>query len=360
MAVIRSPLCAAIAALFLLHTVLAVDDPNDLVMNEYQYCIKYFGYVQADIDLPKDSIPTYNYNGTSLCPTSFWTGYVSGATLEICPPTLNYGEENALALTATLAFRTSGGELNGPIDNLSLSPSVTNGSVPASFFNVPDANPGLLTKDLIKSEPYAPVWVINGTQASLTEYPDASDDSHGMYISCSYPGANIYCGGYEDTHDALTGGCWRAQSIAFNMHTPLNYTFRFARNEASVDIFTSSEYVTYLGNRTGGETHVYLQFSGTKQLPSVTAYDYWENSDVSYEVEAMYVAERKGMTIEDDGEGMPLLVNQTGGGEWYDSKNGTFSVQSINGGKGNDAGGRMRVHWLGVVLGIVMVFVLAG
>ena len=336
----------------------AQTDPEDLVLNEYMYCIKYFGYLQADVELP-DTIPDYNYNGTELCPASF-TVYpgISGATLEICPPTSNYGEDQALALSASLTFHPSGGQLDGPIDYLELAPTlITNGSVPPSHFDVPNGVPATLAKDIHESEPAIPVWTINGTGASLTDYPNADDDSQGVYISCAYPGSNVYCGGYEDTHDEVTGGCFRDQQFAFNMRSNLSYTFRFDINEASVDIFTSAEYVTYLGNHTGGNTELNLRFYGTRQLPSVVDYDFWENSESDYEVESQYFEERQGMTLEEDERGLPVLVNRTESGEWYDSANGTYSVQSINGGgaAGLRSMGVLGILGLAGVVGILLI-----
>ena len=306
-------------------------DAEDLVMNSYQYCIKYYGSLQADVELP-DSVPDYNYNGTELCPASF-TVYpgISGATLEICPPYTSY-EVDGLALSASLSFHSTGGQLDGPIDVLSLEPTlITNGSVRPSHFEG-GGIPAVLAKDIHESEPLVPVWTINGTAAALTESPAADDHTQGVYISCDYPSSNVYCGGYEDTHDTVTGGCWRQQDINFNMQADLNYTFRFDRNEASAEIWVAAEYVTYLGNRTGAATQLYLRFGGTRHLPSVVDYDFWENSESDYEVESQYFEERKGMDLEEDERGLPVLVNRTETAEWYDCANGTYAVQKINGG----------------------------
>lgn len=303
---------------------------QDLVLNEYFYCIKYYGSVVADIDLPSDGIPTYNYDGTELCALNIRTPYVGGATLEICPPDSSF-DVNNLALTATLALHASGGELNGPIDNLELSPTlITNGSVPASVFEN-NGIPAVVTKDTEESTTYHPEWIINGTQASLSDYPDATDRTQSVYISCDYPSFNQYCGGYEDTHDTVTGGCWRDQSIWFNMQTPMNFTFRFDNVEATVDIWVESEYETAMGNRTGTNTQLHLEFSGNRRLPSVVDYDYWEESDSNYELEQEYLAVRQGLALREDEQGLPIIVNETETGEWYDSANGTFSTQSING-----------------------------
>ena len=344
-----------LTALLLLPPTTAVD-PDDIVLNEYQYCIKYFGYVQLDVELP-DSVPDYNYNGTQLCPASFelYPG-ISGATLEICPPYSS--DQDGMALSASLIFQPMDGQLDGPLDYLELTPTlITNGSVPPAHFEG-NGIPATLAKDIHESDPLIPVWTINGTQAALTDYPDITDDNQGVYISCDYPGSNIYCGGYEDIHDAVTGGCWRSQSIPFNMQTAMNFTFRFDMNEATVEIWVESEYVTYLGNRTGANTQAYLKFSGGKQLPSVVDYDFWENSQSDYEVESGYMEERKDMKLEEDEAGMPILVNRTDSGEWYDSANGTFSTQKANGADKRLA----ELEWVHVLflLGTILLSAISG
>jgi hypothetical protein len=329
------------------------DSSVDIVLNQYEYCIKYYGTVQAEIELPSESIPTYNYNGTILCPLDIYTPYIAGATLNICPPYSSYPSDN-LALQATLELRTAGYELSGAIDSLSLSPTlITNGSVPPSFFDVPNNIPAVLQKDIHESRQFLPVWTVNGTSAALTDYTDATDDTQGVYISCDYGSFNQYCGGYEDLHDAATGGCWRSQTIPFNMQSNLNYTFRFSASEASVDIWTEDEYVTYLGNRTGTNTKVYLRFGGTRQLPSVVDYDFWENSNSNYEVETAYIEKSTTLKFEEDEEGLPLFMNQTETGEWFDTANGTYSTQDIN---GRASAMRSNIGVVGVVVLIVLWF----
>jgi hypothetical protein len=331
-------------------TTAQTQDPSDLVLNEYQYCIKYFGTVEAVIDLPS-SLPDYNYNGTILCPGSFSTPYISGATLEICPPLSDYGDPVYLALRATLTFRPRNTYLTGPIDILSLAPAITNGSVPISVFNDPQFTPAVLAKDTQESTRFSPVWTVNGTGASFLN-SDPTSSNQGVYISCDYEDTGIYCGGYEDQH-AANGGCFRSQQIDFNSPatTSLNYTYRFSAQEATVDLSILSEYITYLGRATGENTEINLKFSGTRGLPSVTDYDFWENSESDYEVEKTYYEERKGMQFDEDQEGLPLLVNRTESGEWYDSANGTYSVQSVNGVGRLGVGGGVG----GIVLGVVVV-----
>jgi hypothetical protein len=345
----RPSLPSLLALAFLTSPTLALDT-DDLILNEYMYCIKYYGSLSADIQLPESAIPAYNYNGTIRCPTSFRTPYVSGATVMICPPDSGL-EENNLALEVTLSYRSSGGQLDGPIDVVDFAPGfVTNGSVDPGLFEEDGVRgvPAVLARDMHRGSDTFPVWTINGTEKSLIEAPEEGDDDYRFYVSCAYEGSYVYCGGYEDNHVEGAGGCWRDQFIYLNMKTPLNYTFRFDNNEASVELWVESPYTTYMGNETGGYTSVYLRFEGDRHLPSIVDYDFWRGSESVYEVEEEFLAERSAMMVQGDEGGLVLLVNETGyggGGEWYDSANGTFSSQKING-----AGGRGDVVGVGRVM----------
>ena len=297
----------------------------DEVYNRYNYCVKYYGSVSAELNL-EGLVPQYNYNGTIRCPDIFdfpsATSYLAGATLEICPP-LSYTDDIPV-LDVQLSFSDSSGVLSGPIDNLDLHGIlITNGSVTEPFEN--GGIPALLQFDPAQSEPFLPVWTVNGTEAALTEAPTESDNSMGVYFDCDYPGSRYYCGGYEDIHE---GGCWSRQSFYFNMRSRLNFTIRFSENEATFEIWAQQELLNYEGASTSNYTKAYLRFGGDRSLPSIVDYDFWEHSTSDYEVEQQFLSTRQDLEWTADENGMPLLSNDTDSGEWYDAGNGTFKAEN--------------------------------
>lgn len=302
-------------------------DAIDYIPNAYSFCIKYYGTVSAEIELP-DALPTYNYNGSDRCPTSMRFPVISGATLEICPPMHSTQTDGPTALGVELRLSDVAGELTDPIDNLRLAPQlVTNGSVPGPFDN--NGRPAILAHDTAREQSsFVPVWTINGTEASLIDSPKDTDHTQGVYFGCRYSKSPYYCGGYEDRQKPPPGGCWSSQMFNFNMRNALNYTFRFSNNEASVEIWATSPYVLYTGEETGSETTAYISFGGNRQVPSVVDYDFWTNAESNYEIETEYAQTHAGMKLEMGANDLPVLVNDTETGQYYAAGNGTYFSQA--------------------------------
>jgi hypothetical protein len=310
---------------------------SDIILNQYQYCIRFFGSVSAEIELP-DAIPTRNYNDSITCPTQMRLPAVSGATLDICPPTSSLSSpDNPSTLSAELRLQAIAGQLDPPLDHLRLQPQlITNGSISGPFQN--NGAPALIAFDEARTaRDISPTWTINGTQASLIELPDVDDRSQGVYVGCFYKGSNYYCGTSSDL-DAPDGGCWRDQQFLFNQRaSAMNFTFRFSNNEASVEVWTSTEYFlprrdsgTVDGVGTGTNTSVYMIFGGNRNVPSVVDYDFWEMAEMDYEVEIANAEMRKGMVLVKGIDGLPVLMNDTGrggDGESYAAGNGSYSEQ---------------------------------
>ena len=350
-------------------TVIASPQANaasDIILNQYQYCIRYFGSVSTEIVLP-DAIPKRNYNDTVFCPRDMLLPIVSGATLDICPPTDSLSSpNNPSSLSANLRLQYVSGQLDPPLDHLHLQPQlITNGSVSGPFQN--GGTPALIAFDAARTErDISPTWTINGTESSLIEEPDPDDRHQGVYLGCFYPGSRHYCGTSSDL-DMPDGGCWRAQQFLFNqVATALNFTFRFSNNEASVEIWASTEYSLPRrennGKGTGTNTSVYMVFGGDRKVPSVVDYDFWEMAESNYEVEVADAEMRKGMMLVKGVDGLPVLVNDTGrggGGEEFASGNGSYSVQQGGavavgvGASGNGAGAVVLMGLYAVVLGLM-------
>jgi hypothetical protein len=307
-------------------------DPS---LNSYSFCIRYYGSVSAEVDLP-DTIPTYNYNQTTICPRSFNFPNLSGATLTICPPSSSLSDDDPVAISAELRFRDVSGELTGPIDNLRLSPRlITNGSTVGPFAS--NGKPAIIAHDPgHEISSLSPVWTINGTQAALTDSPDADDRTNSVYFGCRYEHSPYYCGGFEDRH-APDGGCWDSQWILFNMHDPLNFTYRFSNDEASVYLWArsplalSDDEAEQGRNIESNSSSVYIVFGGNREVPSVVDYDFWTNSESDYEIETTFAAERQGLNFELGDDGGPVFMNETkqgGDGEGYAVGNGTAVSES--------------------------------
>lgn len=299
-------------------------DAADYIPNVYSFCIKYYGSVSSEIELP-DSIPQYNYNGSDSCPTPMRFPVISGATLEICPPSGSTQTDDPTALSAELRLSHTSGELTDPVDNLRLAPFlIINGSVPGPFDN--NGRPAILAHDAAREQSsFVPVWTINGTEASLIDSPGERDHTQGVYFGCRYNKSPYYCGSYEDLHEPPPGGCWSSQMFNFNMRNPLNFTIRFSDNEASAEIWATSPYVLYTGEETGSETTAYISFGGNREVPSVVDYDFWTNSESNYEIETDNAQRRAGMKLEMGADDLPVLVDDTETGESFAAGNGTFS-----------------------------------
>ncbi|KPI40350.1 uncharacterized protein AB675_7620 [Cyphellophora attinorum] len=306
---------------------------NDIILNQYQYCIRFFGSLSVDLEIA-DGVAERNYNDTIMCPRSMSFPTVSGASLDICPPTDSLGSpDNPSTLSAELRFSHTSGELTDPVDDLRLQPQlVTNGSVRGPFQN--GGTPAIIAFDEARTAKDGPdTWTINGTQNALIEEPDIEDRTQNIYFGCRYPNSRYYCGTYEDLHSD-NGGCWNSQTFLFNMKNALNFTYRFSNNEASVEIWASSEYFlprreagTIDGAATGTNTTAYVVFGGTRRVPTVTDYDFWKNTELTYEQEVEDNVRRERMSFVRGVDGLPVLVNETDSGEEYASGNGSYSVQ---------------------------------
>jgi hypothetical protein len=310
---------------------------SDIILNQYQYCIRFFGSVSAELELP-DAIPPQNYNDSVTCPTQMRLPTVSGATLDICPPTSSLSSpDNPSTLSTELRLQAIAGQLDPPLDHLRLQPQlITNGSMSGPFQN--GGTPAMIAFDEARTaRDVSPTWTINGTESSLIELPNADDRSQGVYLGCFYKDSNYYCGTSSDL-DASDGGCWRDQQFLFNQRaSALNFTFRFSNNEASVEIWASTEYFlprrdsgTVDGAGTGTNTSVYMIFGGNRNVPSVVDYDFWEMAEMDYEIETANEEMRKGMVLVKGSDALPVLMNDTargGNGESYAAGNGSYSEQ---------------------------------
>ncbi|ETN41230.1 uncharacterized protein HMPREF1541_03165 [Cyphellophora europaea CBS 101466] len=321
----------------------------DHVPNAYLFCIKYYGSVRAELELP-DALPRYNYNDSEICPQEMNLPVISGATLEICPPLNSLNTPDSTTLHAELRLSDTSGQLTDPIDNLRLSPAfITNGSV--SGPSEGGGRPAILARDTAREESSGlPTWIINGTQASLTDSPNEDDDTQSVYFGCRYEKSPYYCGGYEDLHKPPPGGCWASQTFNFNMRNVMNFTFRFADNEASVEIWAASPYVLYTGQETGSETRAHITFGGDRQVPSVVDYAFWTNAETDYETEKADAQARQGMRLEVGADGLPVLANHTESAEWYASGNGTFKAESQASGLDNHGSCLLKVFAMAMVL----------
>jgi hypothetical protein len=302
-----------------------LSDAAELKVSYRKYCIRYFGSVRADVDLAT-TVPQFNYNGSIPCPRKWAMPRVRGATLTFCPfpDYVKNPSGSMMEIEFSLRGMTSI-ERHLPVDDLSLRDILlTNGSMPGPFPN--GATPAVLTYDTEKSTQFFPSWILNGTQASLYEDPTTrGNPKSGVFFSCQdltkndYP-KERYCGWYQD-YDA---GCWISQTIPFSMQGAVNYSITFNNNEATVKLWTTSEWYQN-DSYTGANTTAYVEFGGTRSLPSVTDYDYWRNSETVYEVEKENV---NSMKWETDDNKLPVFINNTATKETYAARNQTFSTNS--------------------------------
>ncbi|KAK3315593.1 hypothetical protein B0H66DRAFT_565628 [Apodospora peruviana] len=322
----------------------------DFVPNAYSYCIKYYGSVSASISLGEGWLGK-NYNNTITCPTSWDFPTLKGATLTLCPPESNPGgkgpfyapDARGLAIDAKLEFRHVAGILEKPIDHLALTDFlITNGSV-----KVPDGKPAVLAPHDWSRSYIGPQWSINGTEESIVSEPKRSGGGVSLYLDC----ANLsnkqrgsdYCGTGEDED---VGGCWRSQTFVFNMQDRMNFSIGFHNFEAEATVFAGQDWV-YRNGTNMGTSEVVLTFAGRRELPSVVDYDFWINSEMNYESEKEDLNDQ--FRLEEDATGMPLFLNATQSGEWFDTANGTFSVLS-GANRGGVAGKGVVVMWASMVV----------
>jgi hypothetical protein len=338
-------LSTTFAAAFLL-SVAEIQAASNVVISEYKYCIRYFGSVRAELDVP-NIIPTFNYNGTIRCPRSWRFPTVSGVTLTLCPPN-EYGESwnkrtDGVAITALLSLQgRTGGLLDLPIDNILLDRLlVTNGSVSGPFSN--SGKPAVLAEDVERTRKGTglPVWTINGTQSSIIGWPEKKSKA-GIYFSCTNMEEKDKFGNYCGvSYDDYGAGCWNNHAFSFSMQSPLNYTIRFDNHTASVEMWAENEFAPN-GTSTGSFTKVFVVFGGLRDLPSVTNFDFWKNSEQNYEVEK---SELRDFSFIADEKRMPVFVNNSDTSVWFSTANNTFSANT-------NAAGRPETGvliWLAVV-----------
>jgi hypothetical protein len=292
--------------------------------NQEHYCITYFGSVQGSVTLPQGPVPLRNYNGTAECPLYWEFPVVEGATLTLCPA----GSADAfwtsasdhLAIDVAVNFRGGVTEtLARPLDSLLLQNLlVTNGSAAGPFTG--GGRPAVLAKDVAQSTAAVPTWIINGTQ----EAEIYSVANQGVYFDC----ANLtpkqqyqYCGVFEDTNSG--GGCWSSYHFRFNMSNPLNFSIQFTSDSAIVEISSANNY-----NFTGQNILASIHFQGTTAIPALTDAAFWNNS---FQTFAQYQQQANSFELVPDQEGLPLFLNHTKTGEWYDTSNQTYSARSGSG-----------------------------
>jgi hypothetical protein len=296
-----------------------------IVLNQYQYCVVYFGSVTADLTLPEQAVPDLNYNGTIPCPRSWDFAREAGATLRLCPPSsaLWYDEHtDGMAVEATLSLRGQVAvQLDLPVDALRLrNILVTNGSTPGPFTK--GGVPAVLARDAGRSSAVATTWAIQGTERALID----TGDRPGVYFSCLHMSRDQrgakYCGVGQD---ASQGGCFTEQTFRWGLDraNSLNFTIRFSPVEAEVVIATSNQYNGSAFNSTAN-----LMFSGKTDLPGVADDDFWGNSETSYEV---YADEANDILLVPDDKGMPVFQNMTRSAEWYAAGNQTYSTKNTAG-----------------------------
>jgi hypothetical protein len=308
-------------------------------IDQTRFCIRYFGSVDGTVSLPQGIIPPRNYNDTAACPVAWSFPSIEGATLELCPPsTILYGQQSDhIAIDATLSFRGQISEvITRPIDTLLVrSLLITNGSVAGPFSA--DGQPAVLAKDTTQPTQSTPSWTITGNEAAEI---DTQDHLAGVYLSCQNlrPEQQVqYCGVFEDSQ---YGGCWSEYHFRFNMSNPLNYTFTFSTNGATVDLTSLNDY-----NNTGQEIKATIHFEGTPTLPVASDLTFWNNSEQSYD---SYVEEKNAFTLVPDEKGLPLFLNKTKSGEWYDTSNQTYSGPSAR----SDADGRVSIEGSALMLAL--------
>lgn len=314
----------SLSIIIFLTTALAADFPP---LNAADYCVTYFGGIAADLTIP-DRSPNKNYNGTASCPP-WWRFHADGAKLRICPPTTpeegNVGEAQMLDIElyyASNGNRVNGDDEYGPITAARLSGLfITNDSATGPFGE--GLQPAKIELQKSDAETINPAWSVNGTQESFL------DDYAQLWLSFDCQDVDQeqfgYCGNYYDRH---WGGCWSAQSFELGEGKPVNYSVRFEDEEAELEIWIARPWIDINGTDLG-EIAVKAHFAGDRELPSITEYDFWENSETSYEGAKDDVNDIK---LKQDATGMPMFFNETAGSEWYSAGNGTYfdSAGSIN------------------------------
>jgi len=300
----------------------------EIVLNQYQYCIRYFGGISADLDLPRGAVQK-NYNGSVTCPLSWSFPTERGATLTICPISSNIFSEpsDGITLDIELSFLPRNGELSRPIDGVQLRDLlVTNGTVKGPFTN--GGTPAILAEDPDRSTSLLPVWTINGTEQSMINNKNNRTRGEGFYLSCNnFDRSKLtkYCGFFQDSQE---DGCWVSTSFVWSMEGPgrVNYTIRFSDSTASVEFWTRQEYFRRSdGAPTGFFEEAYFVFGGDRNLPSVVDYDYWTNAMSDYENEK---ADLNDFHFQADDQGFPVFVNRSTRAESYSARNGTYQNRS--------------------------------
>lgn len=307
---------------------------DEIILNQYQYCIKYFGSVRAELTLPEEVLDK-NYNNTIRCPTDWSFPTERGATLTLCPPSSSLWNDDSdgITLEAKLEFygdRT--GVLSRPLDAVTLrNLLITNGSVPGPFTN--GGKPAVIVEGPARSTTYIPAWTINGTEKSMIDNPTNTSRREGFYLSCNNLSEKQrfgqYCGFAQD-EDA--DGCWISQTYVWSMTGPgaVNYTIRFSDVEASVEFFTRQEHFRSSdGEGTGFFDEAYVVFGGGRALPSIVDYAYWQNSMTDYETEK---AALNDFHLRADDQRFPVFVNMSERAETYSTRNGTYTGRSAGAG----------------------------
>jgi hypothetical protein len=310
--------------------------------NSEHYCITYFGSVQGTVTLPQGPVPLRNWNGTATCPLYWSFPALEGAIFTLCPHGSTDGywskPSDGVAVDVTLSFRGDLTEtLLHSIDRLFLTNLlITNGSVAGPF--TAGGRPAVLAKDAGRSTAALPAWIINGTQ----EAEIYAARSEGVYFDCNNltPAERYqYCG---DFYDINKGGCWSSYQFQWNMTNPLNFTFEIFGNSAIIDISSANDY-----NGTGQNIVATIHFEGTTLLPAAGNTVFWNNSGVTF---VQYQENANAFELVPDQEGLPLFLNNTKTGEWYDSSNQTYSVRS-----GSDLGVRIPSGLQVLILAVVCV-----
>lgn len=319
----RILVAAAIATLLPLATRVRAQGGSDIVSSDY--CIRYFGSIRASVDVA-DAVPEYSLHNEFRCPRTWNFPSTRGAILELCPPyLLSRPAFKGQAMMASLKFGDT--YLDRPIDGLSFSNMyITNGSVPGPFAN--DGQPAVIVQDPGASGAARfGAWFINGTETAFVEAPDGDDRTWVVYLNCyDFNSTDRFCS-YEYASSGVTGpisGCWVEQAFYFNMETPLNFSIWFDYWDATVDIWSESEYIAnYAG--TGSTSKLTLHFRGNRPLPTVTDDEFWDNSPLTYE--AVVATMHQTMEFRRDDQGFPLFWNRTNE-NWYSTRNGTYRLDN--------------------------------
>jgi hypothetical protein len=311
----------------LLSTVSALTNPYPTMLADGNVAISYFGSITAEVFLAS-TVSETNYNGTITCPREWDLGTLDGAHLRLYPgvidsyndapyPGLEQG--GGLAMRAELMAGHFSSALSYNIDGVDMSNIlITNGSTPGPFMN--GGTPAILAPDPeeLANGPWSlvPVWTINGTQSAFVVSSQTSPEA--IYLQCDNSRHRGYCGYFQDTHQ---NGCWSRQPFLFGVdEQPSNFSIRFSNNEATFDIWVESEF-----NSTGVNSVAHIVFRGDRNLPSITDYDFWEQSPLDYELAREYT---NAMRLEADEENMPVFRNETSTRDWWATVNGTFYFES--------------------------------